>query len=178
MVENLDPCVLCRRLIGLLRSTDQDNFQTLFMKLYSTSKQCSRSGLDSSHSSAVIEVEDVHGSFKKAVQQAVQSIQEKYLTATDSAHRDALHERVILACAAASSSEKDALGYFHLADVVAPLATILDRPNVSIATFQRHINEFCESERGAVLERYGSPRGLQVSIFRPVTSTVHIYEGT
>jgi hypothetical protein len=95
------------------------------------------------------------------VQQAIQSIQEKYLTATHSAHRDAPYQKVILACAAASSSAKDALGYFHPADVVAPLSAILGRSNVSIATFQKHINEFCEAERGPVLERSGLARAYK-----------------
>lgn len=118
--------------------------------------------------SRVIEIEDVHASFKKAVQQAIQSIQETYLTATHSAHRDALYQKVILACAAASSSAQDALGYFQLAAVVNPLSSILRRSNVSIATFQRHINEFCEKERGTVLEKSGTPRAYKYRFSDPL----------
>jgi hypothetical protein len=115
-----------------------------------------------------VETEDVHASFGKAVLQAVQSIREKYLQATHSAHKDALYEKVILGCASAASTARDALGYFHLSDVVVPLSAILQRPNVSIATFQKHTNEFCESERGLVLERAGSPRAYRYRFRDPL----------
>jgi Holliday junction resolvasome RuvABC ATP-dependent DNA helicase subunit len=118
--------------------------------------------------SRLVEIEDVHKSFRKAVQQAVQNIQQKYLTATHSAHKDALYEKVILACAAASSTAQDALGYFHPADVVAPLCEILGRPNASIATFQKHINEFCKNERGSVLERSGTSRAYKYRFSDPL----------
>jgi Cdc6-like AAA superfamily ATPase len=115
-----------------------------------------------------ITTDDVHKSFEKAVRQAVQSIQEKYLNATHSAHREALYEKVILACASASSSAKDALGFFHPADVVIPLNSILERSNVTIATFQKHINEFCEQERGPILERAGVPRAYKYRFYDPL----------
>ena len=35
---------------------------------------------------------------------------------------------------------------------------MLKRPNLGTATFQKHINEFCEEGRGLVLERSASPR--------------------
>jgi hypothetical protein len=118
--------------------------------------------------SRLIQVQDVHRSFDKAVKQAVQSIQEKYLLAIHSAHREALYDNVLLACAMASSSAKDALGYFHPADIVQPISAILGRENVTIATFQKHINEFCEAERGRVLERHGSPRAYKYRFHDPL----------
>lgn len=116
----------------------------------------------------LVQLEDVHRSFGKAVEQAVQSIRERYLQAIHSGHPDALYGRVILACASASSSAKDALGYFHPADVVEPLSAILDRSNVTIATFQKHINEFCENSRGSVLERAGVPRAYKYRFRDPL----------
>ena len=104
-----------------------------------------------------IQCQDVHNSFSKAVQQAIQSIRDKHAQATHSAHKDALYSPVILGCACASCVAGDPLGYFHLSDVVGPLTEILKREDVPIAAFQRHIHEFCE-ERGPVLERSGSPR--------------------
>jgi hypothetical protein len=118
--------------------------------------------------SRIIEIADVHSSFQKAVKQAVQSIQERYLKATHSAQKDALFDKVILACSVASSSAKDALGYFHPTDVVQPLATVLHRSNIVIATFQKHINEFCEKERGPVLEREGMPRAYKYRFRDPL----------
>ena len=118
--------------------------------------------------SRLVEVEDVHNSFNKSIQQAVQTIQEKYLLSVRSAHKDALYEKVILACAAASSAAKDALGYFYPTDVVEPLASILKRENVIIATFQKHMNEFTEKERGPVLERSGVPRAYKYRFHDPM----------
>jgi hypothetical protein len=63
---------------------------------------------------------------------------------------------------------KDALGYFHPADVVDPLSSILERANVTIATFQKHINEFCEKERGPILERAGVPRAYKYRFLDPL----------
>jgi len=118
--------------------------------------------------SKTVQVKDVYGSFKKAVKQAEQSIVEKYLCAVRSAHKGALYKEILLACAAASSVAKDALGYFHPADIIAPLNLILERENVSNATFQRHINEFCEEDRGPVLERQGATRAYSYRFHDPL----------
>jgi hypothetical protein len=118
--------------------------------------------------SRVVRIADVHKSLERAVEQASQSTREKYLTATHSAHRGALYDKVILACAAASSSAKDALGYFHASDLVAPISYILSRPSVPIAAFQRHIHEFCEPPRGQVLERAGAPRAYKYRFHDPL----------
>ncbi len=118
--------------------------------------------------SRTVKVQDVHKSFEKAVKQAVQSIQEKYLRAVHSAHKEALYGEVLLACAIASSAAKDALGYFHPSDVIDPLTSILRRDNVIIATFQKHINEFCEEGRGPVLERNGIARAYRYRFHDPL----------
>lgn len=118
--------------------------------------------------SRVIESTDVHASFTKAVQQAFQSIQEKYLSSIHSAHKDALYRHVILACASAASTAKDALGYFYPADVVKPLCEVLQRNNVTIATFQKHLNEFRQADRGPILERAGNPRSYRYRFRDPL----------
>lgn len=115
-----------------------------------------------------IELQDVHSSFAFAVKQAIQSIRDKYLKAIHSAHKDALYDKVILACAIASSTAKDALGYFHPSDVVPPLSRILNRDNVKIATFQKHITEFSESARGPMLDRSGMPRAYKYRFVDPL----------
>jgi Cdc6-like AAA superfamily ATPase len=118
--------------------------------------------------SRMIKAEDVHKSFEKAITQAIQSIQGLYLKAVRSAHKDALYTDIILACASAASTSKDALGYFYPSDVTEPLAVILGRDNVVVATFQKHINEFCEEARGPVLERHGMPRGFKFRFTDPL----------
>jgi hypothetical protein len=118
--------------------------------------------------SRVIQVEDVQGSFAKAISQSIQSTQTTYLTAVHSAHKDALYDKVILACAVASASAKDNLGYFHSSDVIAPMSQILDRPAVPIAAFQRHIHEFCEKPRAEILEKAGVPRAYKYRFRDPL----------
>jgi hypothetical protein len=39
---------------------------------------------------------------------------------------------------------------------------------VEIATFQKHINEFCGDDRGPVLERAGSPRAYRYRFRDPL----------
>lgn len=118
--------------------------------------------------SRVIKVPHVYSSFEKAVNQAIQSIRELYHTAVHSAHKGALYDRVLLACATAASTSKDQLGYFHPADLVTPLSTILDRDNVTIATFQKHITEFTEIGRGPILDRSGAPRAYKYRFRDPL----------
>lgn len=115
-----------------------------------------------------VEAPDVRASFATAVQHAIQSIRDKYLQSIHSAHKDALYSKVLLACASAASTAKDALGYFHPSDVLRPIRLVLKRPNVEIATFQKHVNEFCEDDRGPVLERSGSPRAYKYRFCDPL----------
>jgi len=118
--------------------------------------------------SRVVEVQDVETSFSKAIAQSIQSTQATYLTAVHSAHKDALYEKVILACAVASASAKDDLGYFHSSDLIAPMSQILDRAAVPIAAFQRHIHEFCEKSRAEILEKAGVPRAYKYRFRDPL----------
>jgi hypothetical protein len=116
----------------------------------------------------VVSVTDVQESFRKAISQSEQTTQSTYLTATHSVHKDALYEKVILACAVASASAQDDLGFFHSSDVVRPIALILRRPNVPIGAFQRHIHEFCEGSRANVLERSGVKRAYKYRFHDPL----------
>lgn len=115
-------------------------------------------------------VDDVGRSFRKAVSEALQTIREKYHTAVHSAHKGALYDKVLLACAVAAATSQDELGYFHASDVVAPLSRVLARSNVTIATFQKHINEFAEKSRGPILERSGAPRSYKYRFRDPMLS--------
>lgn len=110
----------------------------------------------------------VHKSFETSVKQALQTIQETYLKATRSSHKDALYTSVILACAIASSSAGHPHGEFYPSDVVEPLSMILNRDNVSIATCQGHLAEFCEPKRGPVLIKEGSPRSYRYRFAEPL----------
>jgi hypothetical protein len=114
-----------------------------------------------------IERENVFGALKEAVKQAQQSVTDKYLKATHSAHKDALYKQVLLACALTATKFHDALGYFSPASVVVPLSKVLKR-DVEIATFNSHLNDFCSPKRGAVLERDGQSRGFRFRFSDPL----------
>jgi len=118
--------------------------------------------------SRLINSDDVIASFGKAVEQAIQSIREKYLLAIRSSRKDALYAQVVLACASAAFTCRDELGYFHPADVMRPMSIILKRPRVTIATFRQHLNDFCEIDHGPVLERIGSPHSYSYRFCDPL----------
>lgn len=115
-----------------------------------------------------IALKHVHMSFETSVKQSLQTIQEMYLKATRSSHKDALYKGVVLACAIASSSAGHPHGEFYPSDVVEPLSTILGRENVTIATCQGHLAEFCENKRGPVLIKEGSPRSYRYRFAEPL----------
>src|SRR5271156_2683899 len=110
--------------------------------------------------SAYIEESAVFAALKEAVKGAQQTVTEKYLKATHSAHRDAIYKQVLLACGLAAATSHDALGYFNPGAVVDPLHHILNKP-VQIATFNSHLSEFGQDKRGKVLERIGQARAYR-----------------
>jgi hypothetical protein len=115
-----------------------------------------------------VTIKHVHQSFETSVKQALQTIQEMYLKATRSSHKDALYTGVVLACAIASSSAGHPHGEFYPSDVVDPLSTILKRDNVTVATCQGHLAEFCEEKRGPILIKEGSPRSYRYRFLEPL----------
>ena len=111
--------------------------------------------------SGVVSAADVAKGFEQAVKSADHTISKLYADATHSAHKGALWEQVLLACAIAAAKETDEFGHFQPVSVVEPLTAILrrDRP-VAISTFNSHLAEFCEDKRG-ILARSGHPRAYR-----------------
>jgi Cdc6-like AAA superfamily ATPase len=99
-----------------------------------------------------ITIGDVRASIPRAVER--HTIQSDYQRATRSAHKDALFREVLLACALAN---KNRLGFFTAGSIRDPLEVFAGR-RIDIPAFARHLSQFLESERGAVLQREGSPR--------------------
>lgn len=52
--------------------------------------------------------------------------------------------------------------------MVEPLSAILDRDNVTIATFQKHLNELCSEGRGPLLQRQGKERAYKYRFLDPM----------
>jgi|SRR5208282_4401194 Cdc6-like AAA superfamily ATPase len=119
------------------------------------------------HFQTYVERDHVFEALKKSVRQAEQSVTNKYVKATHSSHKDALYRHVLLACALTATRHRDALGYFNPAAVIEPLGVVLDR-KVTIATFNSHLSEFCQPERGAVFERDGQARSYRFRFSDPL----------
>lgn len=98
-----------------------------------------------------ITVDHVETAITKALEQAQESIKSLYHEAIASSKKNAMFVQVLLACALA---ETDSLGCFIASDVRDPLSAIMRR-RYDIPSFARHLKEFCEKERGPILQRFG-----------------------
>jgi Cdc6-like AAA superfamily ATPase len=99
-----------------------------------------------------IRLDDVRRAIPKAVNR--HTIDNDYQQATRSARKDALFAQVLLACALAP---KNQLGFFTSGSIRDPLEVIAGR-RIDIPAFSNHLSQFLEPERGAVLQREGSPK--------------------
>jgi energy-coupling factor transporter ATP-binding protein EcfA2 len=106
------------------------------------------------------------GDVSAIIPQAVErhTIQSKYLRATESPRQQNLFPQVLLAAALAP---KNQLGYFTAGALREPLQEITGR-RIDIPAFARHLSEFLELERGAVLRRYGFPRRYTYRFSDPI----------
>ena len=98
-----------------------------------------------------VRLEDATEAIAAAVHQAQRSLMVAYDTATASLRPESLLKQVLLACAMAPVDE---LGYFAASDVRGPLSMIMGRQYDSPA-FARHLSQFCDKSRGAILQRTG-----------------------
>lgn len=108
---------------------------------------------------------DVFASLKPAVTQHL--IEGDYVRATHSAHQDNLFGPVLLACALAP---QDQFGFFTAGAIRGPLRVVAGR-HLEIPAFARHLNQFLQAERGAVLQRTGSPRKYLYRFRDPILQT-------
>ena len=120
---------------------------------------------------AEITLGDVKAAIPKAV--AGHTIDDAYQLATRSVHKDALFEHVLLACALAPKNE---LGFFTAGSIRDPLKTIAGR-RLDIPAFSRHLSQFLEPERGAVLIREGAPKRFFYRFSDPIFQPYVILKG-
>jgi Cdc6-like AAA superfamily ATPase len=111
-----------------------------------------------------ISMQHIEHAIAKALKQAQQTTLSTYMKATASHRRDNLYTEVLLSCALAPTDE---LGYFAAADVREPLSTILKKP-YDIPSYSRHLNDFCEPERGPILQKTGVERRFKFRFVNPL----------
>ncbi len=123
--------------------------------------------------SLLISREDVDTGIRASLDQWQQSIKTGYYHATKSQQPGNIFREVLLACAVA---EVDELGYFTAAAVRSPLRNITQR-DYDIPNFSRHLKEFSEASRGAVLQRVGEKRRLRYRFSSPLMRPYVVIRG-
>jgi Cdc6-like AAA superfamily ATPase len=119
-----------------------------------------------------IEATDVRTAIDNALSKAQQTIISAHHQATLSP-RENMYAQVLLACALA---EVDSLGYFSAVDVRHQLAEIMGK-RYEIPAFSQHLNAFCESKRGPVLQRVGTTRRYRFRFVNPLMQPFVIMDG-
>lgn len=118
-----------------------------------------------------ITLADVNTIIPEAV--ARHTIQSSYIEATESVRKDNLYPQVLLACALAPTNQH---GYFTAGAIRGPLEEIAGR-RLDIPAFARHLAQFLEPERGAVLQRRGVPRRYFYRFTDPILRPYVVLKG-
>jgi Cdc6-like AAA superfamily ATPase len=110
---------------------------------------------------------DVAQSLPIAIEKSEATIKDAYAKATRSSKPNNQYKQVLLACALASSDER---GCFIANAVCDPLSAIVGKRR-EIPSFARHLNEFCNEDRGPALIKTGAPKNYEYrfaeSLLRP-----------
>jgi Cdc6-like AAA superfamily ATPase len=120
-----------------------------------------------------ISIEDIKGAVRKAVTDTQQSLRDDYREAVSSPQADNLYGRVLLACALAKADE---FGYFAAGDVRHPLSKIMNK-KYEIPSFAKHLNDFCQTHRGAVLKKSGVKHKFRYRFTSPLMQPLVIMKG-
>jgi hypothetical protein len=115
---------------------------------------------------------DVAEAISTTVQKAY-TILSAYSKATSSPQQKNLYSKVLLSCALARSDE---LGFFSAAAVSKPMSAIMGR-RFYVPNFSRHLFDFCDERRGAVLQKVGLPRRFRFRFLDPMMQPFVILHG-
>jgi len=131
----------------------------------------SRQALDSRRME--IDVDHVKAAIASAVRDTQQSLQSDFRKATTSPQKDNIYTQVLLACAIAVP---DAFGYFAAASVRGPLSGIMGKI-YEIPSFAKHLNDFCQVTRGAVLKKSGVKHKFRYRFSNPLMQPLIVMKG-
>ena len=130
-----------------------------------------RQAIDSE--SKIINLGHVDFAISKALQQAQQTTLSAFHKAIMSPRKDNSIKQVLLACALAPT---DNLGYFAAVDICGPLTKIMKK-KYEVPGFSRHLNDFCEQERGPILHKIGKKRSFRFRFVNPLMQPFVIMSG-
>jgi hypothetical protein len=120
-----------------------------------------------------IKLEHVKTAINKAVLDTQQSLQSDYRRATTSPQKGNIYGQVLLACALARTDE---FGYFAAADVRGPLSGVMKK-RYEIPSFAKHLHDFCQSVRGAVLKTSGVKHKFRYRFINPLKQPLVVMKG-
>ena len=120
-----------------------------------------------------IGIDHVKDAIASAVRDTQQSLQSDYRKATTSPQKDNIYAQVLLACALAMP---DDFGYFAAASVRGPLSGVMGK-NYEIPSFAKHLNDFCQTGRGAVLKKSGVKHKFRYRFSNPLMQPLIIMKG-
>ncbi len=121
----------------------------------------------------VVERGDIVAAIVYALTMTERSIQDNYASAVYSANPSALYKQVLLACAIA---ETDAFSYFKAQAVRKPLSQIMDK-RYDVPAFARHLDAFCQDQRGPTLIKEGQRRRYRYRFATPMMRPFIILKG-
>ena len=116
---------------------------------------------------------DIKRAIRETVEDAQQSLRDKYRKAVSSPQTGNLFGQVLLACAQAKA---DDFGYFAAADVRKPMSKIMKK-TYEIPSFARHLNSFGQPERGSVLRKEGEKHRYRYRFSDPLMQPFVIMKG-
>ncbi len=120
-----------------------------------------------------IDLAHVAAGIRIAVANAQETITTMHHRAVMSARADSLFPQVALACALA---QRDELGYFTAGAVRRPMRAIMGKP-YEIASFAKHMSEFCSDKRGAILDKIGTRRNFRYRFRNPLLPPYIVMNG-
>jgi Cdc6-like AAA superfamily ATPase len=120
-----------------------------------------------------IKISHVEDAISRALEGAQQTTLNAYHQAIKSSRKDAIFAEVLLASALA---ETDDLGYFSASNVRKPLRKIT-RKNYEIAGFSSHLNAFCTTDRGPILNKIGRRHSFKFRFTNPLMQPYIIMQG-
>jgi len=132
-------------------------YVTHLLGLHSSRAACTRQA-------TLLVVEDVQKAVHTSILKWQQSVVMAYYKATLSHQPDHLFREVLAACALAVP---DNAGYFAAASVRYALRVITGRP-YEISNFARHLSEFTQADRGAILQQVGPSRRVRYRFESPL----------
>jgi len=162
--------------VGMTATDDALNYITLLSQglphyTHLLSLHASREAID--NGKLQVDSQHVEIAIKQAITNTQQTIMRTYHKATSSPRKESLFTQALLAC---SLAESDELGYFAASNVRKPMSQIMGRV-YEIPAFSRHLNEFCKSQRGPVLQKTGYKHRYRFRFVNPLMQPFVIMQG-